>query len=32
MKQSEPWEADVHLAGQGIPNLLWNYKVHGGPR
>jgi hypothetical protein len=28
MKRSESWEADVHLAGQGIFSLLWNYKVH----
>jgi hypothetical protein len=28
MDQSPPWETDSHSAGQKIPCLLWNPKVH----
>jgi len=28
MKQSPIWEADNHSAGQEIPVLLWNPKIH----
>jgi len=28
MEQSPSWEANMSLAGQEIPNILWNLKVH----
>jgi hypothetical protein len=28
MEQSPSWEANSHSAGQEIPHLLWNPKVH----